>query len=516
MDKVPNSTIPLKSWLVLMAVGVLIFIMNIDYTAVNLTLVPIADEIHADLNSLQWLLSGYVLVWAAFVIPAGRAADLYGKRRTLIIGLLIFMTGSYITAIGQNIEVLIGGRLLQGVGAALFTAPAWASIYTLAPPEKQGFVMGFIMTFAGLGLATGPTLAGVIIEEASWRWIFYINIPLGFLVIAILMLWGTKDELPPDRPKIDYIGTLLLAAGLCISVYGINQIEIWGFSSSLLWGVLALGALFILSYILYDRTCPIRMIPPRLFKSKSFLAATFGEFFMAINFSLILVMMGLYLQNTLNYSSYETGLIFISMTITMGALSPVGGKLIDTFGLKEPMVFGALCTAASTGMMIFLNAESSLIYVIVALFLAGTGLGAYFTSCSIAMMRSAPQEDLNVASGVFTMFMMLGNTLSVILSTSLLVLFGQSRLLEKIQSHGLSLSAPQHHELVEVIGKVDHTPGMLKAFPADQVPLFLDWITESFVYGFSINMLFGTLFAFIATGLTLWGIQSKRVEKAEK
>src|SRR3990167_3553636 len=109
----PSPSIPLRSWLVLIAVGVLIFILNIDYTAVNLTLVPISEEINADLNSLQWLLSGYVLIWAAFVIPAGRVADLYGKRNTLIVGLILFLAGSCLTGLGHSVEMLIGGRVLQ-------------------------------------------------------------------------------------------------------------------------------------------------------------------------------------------------------------------------------------------------------------------------------------------------------------------------------------------------------------------------------------------------------------------
>jgi len=128
----PSSQISLHSWIVLIAVGVLFFLLNIDYTAVNLTLVPISEEIDAGLGSLQWLLSAYVLIWAAFVIPAGRIADLYGKRNTLITGLVLFMAGSCLTGLGHSLEVLILGRVLQGLGAAIFTAPAWALIFTTA------------------------------------------------------------------------------------------------------------------------------------------------------------------------------------------------------------------------------------------------------------------------------------------------------------------------------------------------------------------------------------------------
>jgi len=240
------------------------------------------------------------------------------------------------------------------------------------------------------------------------------------------------------------------------------------------------------------------------------IAAAIGQFFMAMNFSMVLVLMGLYLQNTLHYSSYETGLIFISMTISMGLLSPIGGKMIDTFGMKGPMASGAFLTAIGLSLMALLRTDSSLLHVVTALFLVGTGLGAYFTASSTAMMRAVPAEDLNVASGVFTMFMMVGNTLSVILATSFVVLFGRSHLLQNTLKHGMILSPQQHQDLVEVISKVEHSASQLKDFAPDQVPQLLSWINEAFVYGLSLNMIFGTCFALAATGLTLWGISSHK------
>ncbi|HBG34841.1 MAG: hypothetical protein A2X70_04675 [Alphaproteobacteria bacterium GWC2_42_16] len=504
-----SPPISLRTWIVILAVGVLIFILNIDYTAVNLTLVPISEEIHVDLNNLQWLLSAYVLVWAAFVVPAGRLADLYGKRNALIGGLLIFMVGSCLAGIGQSIEILILGRVLQGIGAAVFSAPAWAFIFTSASPERQGFVMGVLLSFGGFGLATGPTLAGFIIEAVSWRWIFYINIPLGVLVIATLLVFSDKDVFAQVKQKIDVLGILLLSSGLCICVYALNQMEVWGATSPKLLGTAAFGVCLLGAYYFWDRLQEFRMVPPQLFRNKAYMAATFGEFFMAINFSMVLVLMGLYLQNTLHYSTYEAGLIFISMTISMGFLSPIGGKLIDAFGVRRPMIFGALLTACGLGMMTFLNTDPTLGYVISSLFLVGTGLGTYFTATSTAMMRSVPQEDLNVASGVFMMVMMVGNTLSIILSTSFVVIFGRNFLLKVTQENGFHLSSWQQKQLTDVIAKVEHSAAQLTTFSSEQVPFLLQWIDQAFVYGFSLNMMFGVLCALIAVGLTIWGVRNK-------
>lgn len=498
--------IPLRSWIVLISIGILLFLTNIDYTAVNLTLVPIAEEINTDLNHLQWLLSAYVLVWAALVIPAGRIADLYGKYKTLNIGLLLFMAGSCITGLGQSIDVLIFGRVLQGIGAAAFTAPAWASIVNLTPPGKQGFVMGIILSFCSLGLAIGPTIAGFIIEEISWRWIYYINIPLGIMVITALMLYAPKDILPEKREKIDFLGSFLLASSLSLTVYALNQIEVWGVKSMAFWAIIAIGLFFGFLFILRNKSRTLPMVPSHLFRNKPYMAATLGEFFMAINFSMILVLMALYLQNTLHYSTYETGLIFIAMTVTMGCLSPVGGKLVDRFGVRMPMVFGALITAIAMGMMAFLGKDTSLVYVLSSLFLAGAGLGMYFTAGNTAMLWAAPPKEINVASGVYMMFMMMGNTLSIILSTSLVVLFGRTYLLTLTQKQGLALSLEQHQNLTNIISQVEHSASQLTSFSPDQIPLLLRWVDDAFVHGLSINMMLGSVFSLGATLLTLWGI----------
>lgn len=505
-----EQSISLKMWLVLSAVGILIFLMNIDYTAVNLVLVPVSIDLNEDINNLQWLLSGYVLIWGAFVIPAGRIADIYGKRNTLFGGLILFTIGSCLTGIGQSLDMMIAGRIIQGLGASIFTAPCWALIFTIAPPKKQGFVMGVILGFAGIGLATGPTLGGYIIEAFNWRWIFYINIPIGILVISILLLFAKNDRDDAHRAKIDFAGSLLLAAGLCSTVFTLNQIEIWGFYDYRLWSFFGAGLIFLSLFFLKDRKKHFRMIPSSLFRNKFFIVSFVGIFLMSMLFSLVLVLMALYIQSVQKYSSYETGLIFFSMTISMGLLSPFGGQMVDKLGVKPPMVLGALLTGLGTFIMAYLEIGSTLYWIIASLFCAGTGLGIYFTAGNTAMMRSVPQEDLNVASGVYTMGMMLGNTLSIIFSTSLLVAIGRDDLFKNLFNHSISLTDQQYSELINVIARVEHTPKQLSAFPTDQIPKLLNWIDQAFVYGFSRNMLWGTFIALLIAAIVHWGMRTPR------
>lgn len=502
-----TQAISFKTWLILSAIGTLIFLMNIDYTAVNLVLVPVSLDLNEDLNNLQWLLSGYVLIWGAFVIPAGRIADIYGKRNTLFGGLILFTIGSCLAGASHTLGMMIIGRVIQGLGASIFTAPCWALIFTSAPPKKQGFVMGIILSFAGIGLATGPTLGGYIIEFLNWRWIFYINIPIGILVIFILLLFCKNDKQEDQLSKVDIKGTLILSSGLCLTVFGLNQIEVWGGADYRFWAFLSAGMALLVFFFLQDRKKSFRMMPSSLLRNKPFLISLVSIFCMSILFSLVLVLMGLYLQSIKKYSSYETGLIFFSMTISMGLLSPFGGQMVDKLGVKKPMIFGVFFTGLGTLVMAYLTPDSTLYWSILALFLAGTGLGVYFTAGNTAMMRSVPQKDLNVASGIYTMAMMMGNTLSIIFSTSLLVAFGRAELFKNLHSYKVHLTDIQYADLVDIIARVEHTPKQLVAFSSDQIPVLLRWIDQAFVYGFSLNMLLGTLVAVLVMGTISWGMK---------
>lgn len=497
------SLIPLRSWIVLLSVGILIFLVNIDYTAVNLTLVPIAEEISADLNSLQWLLSGYVLTWAAFVVPAGRLADLHGKRKTLIWGLILFLIGSCITGFANSLDLLIAGRFLQGLGGAIFTAPAWALIFTLAPPQKQGFVMGLIMTFAGLGLAAGPTLAGIIIQEIGWRWIFYINLPLGALIICILAIYAPSDARQKIKDKFNLLSAVLLSCFLYLFIESLDKIHTHGLNSFEVWSRFVVMGLVLFFYIRRENKHHTPLVPQHLFRNKAFMATTVGTSLIAMCFSSTLVLISLYLQNTLEYSNYETGLIFISMTITMGILSPLGGQIADRFHTRLPLLIGCFLTAFSMGLMAFFGSDSSLFYVIMSLFLVGAGLALFYTAANTAMFQAVPAKNLSIASGLYTMSMMLGNTVSIVLSTHLVVFFGRNHLMESIK--GMTLTPEQHQSLTQIIAQVDHSALQLRGFPADDIPQLLAWIEQAFIYGLSLNMILGVAFALTAASLIWWG-----------
>jgi EmrB/QacA subfamily drug resistance transporter len=481
-------------WVLLLAISVLVFLLNIDYTSVNLALLPISEDIAAPLSSLQWLISGYVLVWAALVLPSGRFADLYGKKSALSGGIGIFILGSLIAGFGSSIEILILGRIFQGIGAAIFTPPCYGIVFTQMPVSKQGFSIGVIGGAGGLGLAIGPTLAGYLVNNFHWRWIFYMNIPLGLLVLLIVFLSVPKDGKSKTTAHLDLFSAGLFAGGLALFMIALNKIEEWGLRDVRFLGILALSFLSLLGFWLRDRKKTHPILPLKFFQNKALLSCMSAITAVCFNFGLVLVIIGLYLQNTLHYSSYETGLIFLPMTLAIGLLSPLGGKLGDRLDIRWPILMGLGFIALGSFLMSSFSTTTSLAYVLSALLMTGIGLGLTFPTINTALLRSVSKEDVNTASGFFTTVSMLGNSLSVILSTNFLVIFGRQHLTTLIKEKDILLSKDQHGALVSVLGKVEHTADELKGF-GDQAPSLLEIIDQAFMWGVERNMWIGTLCA---------------------
>ncbi len=483
--------IPLPAWLLLFTICLLVFLMNIDYTAVNQALLPIADEIKVNLNDLQWLLSGYVLVWGALVVPAGRMADIFGKKISLIIGMLLFMAGSLLTGMGQSIEVLVVGRVFQGIGAAIFSAPAYGLVFTSMPSERQGTALGIIGGIAGLGLAAGPTLAGFIIETVGWRWIFYVNIPLGLIVIgSIYKLAQAENMKLVEAKKLDPISIPLLAMGLVGIMFALNQIEIWGFSDPKLLGVGALSIVVLGLFILRDRKSAVQVIPNSLLKNKPFRAILGAIWATSYNFSMTLIMVGLYLQNSLQLSNFEASLVFLAFTLALGALAPFGGKLVDHFDARVPILTGLGILVSAGILMSFFSLSTGLIFVVSVLILAGIGQGLSFPSINTLMFKTIKPEEMNTGSAIFTMAMMMGNTISVIASTSLVVIFGRTRFDQILQEKSISLTDQAREGLVKLLMSAQRGLEKIQVFVPDgeEVSRIVE---EAFISAFAKNMLIG-------------------------
>lgn len=492
-----NLISPQKSpWVILFAMVILIMLINVDYTAVNIAMVGIAEEIKVELNTLQWLLSGYVLAWAAFVIPGGRLADIYGKRRMLLWGVSIFMVSSIICGAVNSTQALIASRVAQGFGGALFVPPVYSLLFDVFPEDKRGFAIGMMGVGAGIGLAIGPSFGGFLMQTLGWRWIFFINGPLCFIVIVAVMMCVKKEPARLSQAKLDLLGSMLLAFSLATGIYTLNQTEVWGLSDKRIWVFFAVAIGLAVTFTLNMRGKENRLIPEGLLKNRAFLGTMIGFSIYAFSFSVVLVIIGLFLQNVLGYSAYEAGIIFLAMTISLGILSPYGGKLTDSMDARVPICGGLFlltCALIAAG---FMDDRSHLYTVATVLLLVGLGMGLAFPALNAAMMKTVDSSMLSTASGTFTMSCCSFNTVGVVVSTSLLVGIGRVKMDRFIELGQTSVDARTQEALVTLLSSAYRDMNLLNFRSAEDIQVLVTYLNSSFVNSMSFIM-------WITAGLTM-------------
>lgn len=478
-----------KSTWILFAVCILGIMIQIDFTAVNVALIAIGHTLHADLNTVQWALSAYVLAWGAFVLTAGRCADLFGKRRTFLIGTVLFMLGSALTGAATQTWFLIMGRVVQGLGGALFLPGLYTLVFTAFPENKRGFALGVLTSAIAIGLAIGPTFGGVVLQLLSWRWIFFLNLPLGAPVIAII-LWAVERE--PWRlstESMDYIGATLVAVALTLLMYGLNQVAYWGSSSPKFLIAMASVLVLLIIFVLFERRQVHPLIQLDIFRNLIFLGCTLTYVIMGFTFSTILIVGGLYLENALNYSAFNTGFVFLIMTAMFAWLSVYGGKLVDRMDPRVPIILGGAATAMAFLVFACCTQHSPLWMPMLALALFGIGGGLGFPALNATMMKSVPSSSLSIASSAFAMFGCVGNSIGLILSSVIIVSFGQRRLNQLLTQQHWQITPDQATTLHTVIGSTHYNSGQLTSFPSEKIPDVLDTLRTAFIHGMTISMI---------------------------
>lgn len=511
-----EKSAPRAGW-ILFAVCILGVMIQIDYTAVNVALVDIGRGLNASLITVQWALSAYVLAWGSFVLTAGRCADLFGKRRIFILGTLLFMLGSALTGAAFQAGFLILGRVVQGIGGALFLPSLYTLVFTAFPENKRGFALGILTSAISIGMAIGPTFGGVILHLLNWRWIFFLNIPLGIPVIGIILWAVQREPLKVIDEPLDWIGALLVAFGLVILMYSFNNVSVWGAGSWQFLSGFSFSLIILAIFIFHEGRSKYPLLQLEMFGNRIFLGCNLAYTIMGYTFSTILMVGGLYLQNALDYSALNTGFIFLIMTAMFAAVSVYGGKLVDLFDPRIPILTGFIFSALGVSVLAFCTPQSPLWVPMLALGLYGIGGGLGFPSLNATLLKSIPQDRINTASSAFTMFGLIGNTVGLILNSALIVFLGKNYFENWLSEHSWHISSAQMEQLHSIIGGVHYNSGQFNLFTKEQIPVLLNLIREAFVHGMFYSMMITlilTLISIIICAVFIKNIPKKSTEKS--
>lgn len=390
-----------RNWWTLAGACAGLFLLMLDSTVVALALPVIHHDLDASSEALQWMMNGYLLTIAILVISFGRLGDMFGRKRAFLIGMVIFAAGSVVSATAATPEVLIAGRVVQGIGAAPMLTLSLAIICNVFPGRgEQASALGIWAAVSAIALAIGP-LAGGLLIEVDWRAIFWVNLPVAALGIAIMAFAAPESTDPGSGTKIDWGGLALLSVGLFAVVLALVESDAWGVGAALAVGIA--GALVLLAFTFVERRAREPLVQLSLFRNGPYFGATASAFALVGSYWAVMFFQPQYLQDVRGHSAVESGLMILPITVPMILISPFSGRLIGRFGARRLMTTGMVL--GTLGMLVLTQVDASTPYttMLVGYLLFGVALGFVYAPMSTAAMAAMPAEKVGIAAGVLAM-----------------------------------------------------------------------------------------------------------------
>jgi EmrB/QacA subfamily drug resistance transporter len=387
-------------------------IMSIlDTTIVNVALETLGRDLHATVSQIQWVVTGYMLSLAAVIPVTGWAARRFGAKRVYITSLVLFTAGSALCGLASSTEELIIFRVLQGVGGGMILPIGQLMMADAAGPERMGRVMSIVAVPAMLAPILGPTIGGLILDNASWQWIFYVNLPVGIaaVIAALRVLPGMKPE---KVDPLDVRGLALMATGLPLLTYGLAEIGVTGsFSSTKVWLPLILGATLIVTFVFHALHTRFPLLDLRLYKRATFASASFAMFCLGAALFGSMILLPLYWQGIRHESVVDTGLLTAPQGIGIALVMPLAGKLTDRLGGGPLALFGVIFTTITTIPFALIGAHTSIEWLSVAMFLRGMGIGFAFMPAMAAAFAALDRSELAHATPQLNVLQRVGGSI---------------------------------------------------------------------------------------------------------
>ncbi|MFL5899623.1 MAG: MFS transporter [Solirubrobacterales bacterium] len=399
-----------RPWWTLAGTCAGLFLLMLDSTVVALALPSIRHDVGATSTGLQWVMNGYLLAIAVFVVTAGRLGDMFGRKRLFLAGMTVFALGSVLSGSAGDQEVLIAGRILQGVGAAPMLPLSLAIICNVFPASGQARALGIWAGVSALALAIGP-LAGGALVEIDWRAIFWINLPVALVGVAITAKAAPESTDPGSGRRVDVLGLVALGAGLAAVVLALVQSRAWSGEATAALAVAGLASLFAFWKLEHRVREPI--VDFSLFRNGPYFGASAAAFGLVGAYWAVMFFQPQYLQDVRGHSAVLSGLMILPITAPMVVISPLSGRLIPRFGARRLMTAGMSCGTVGLIVLTQLEAGSGYGLLLVGYLLFGIALGLVYAPMSAAAMAAMPAEKVGIASGVLAMDRVMAGTIAL-------------------------------------------------------------------------------------------------------
>ena len=416
----PAERLDRATVLALVAMGVAVLVVAQDFTALSVALPSIEKDLHADLGTVQWTINAYALVFGVMIVTGGRLADMFGRRRAFVLGAAIFAGFSVVGGAAQDTTWLIACRALMGIGGALMWPAILGMTYAALPSSKAGLAGGLILGAAGFGNAVGPLSGGLLTDELTWRWIFFVNLPIAAFGVAATLRAIKPDAPAGEREPIDYRGVAALSTGLVALLIALDQSTDWGWGDPRVLGLaVACGVLLVAFAVVERRMGESALVPRDVVGNRKFAAACVTVLLMSAVFFATLLYLPQFMTKDLHYSALRAGAGLLPMMGTFAAVSFAAGPLYERVGPKPVVSAGALCCAVGVLLLSFLDSGDRYSALLPGMFILGAGVGLFYSSVTTAGVTALDPARASLAAGIVYMFQVAGGSVGLGVNTAI-------------------------------------------------------------------------------------------------
>jgi EmrB/QacA subfamily drug resistance transporter len=481
--------------IVLLTMSFALAMAMLDNTVVNVALPTISRELGAGVSELQWIVDGYVLLFASLLLTGGIVGDRYGRKKVFLLGLAVFTIASALCGISQSTGQLIASRMLQGAGAALLM-PGTLSIITVTfPPHERAKAIGLWAGTSAFALALGPTVGGLMVEHLGWQSVFFLNLPIGIVAFFIATRTVTESTSEVTR-ELDLPGLFLGSAALLGATYGLIEANERGWSDPVIVASLAASAVLGIAFLLHERRSPKAMLPLSFFRIPAFTAGNTVAFSISLGMFATFFFMSLYMQLIRGYTPFEAGVRFLPMTAIIIVTAPNAGRYASKHGSRIPMTYGLILAGSGLLILSRLSVDTPYLLMLPVFVIMGHGIGSTMAPMTAAVMNAVGPQRAGLGSATTNTSREVGGLFGIALLGTILTTRLKATLEPSLVA--LGLSPVQQSAIGSAAGQGRLDPSALAGLSPEQQGAVAQAFRESFMNGFRVSLLVGGLVLLVA------------------
>jgi EmrB/QacA subfamily drug resistance transporter len=488
------------------------FVAYLDFAIVNTALPSMQRELTLTFVQLQWVMNIFVLALCIFMVNMGRFGDMFGRRLLLYIGLMCFAAASLLAGLAPNGQTLIAARAFQGVAITMIVPSSVALVSQTVSPSERGRAIGIWTSVTGVGLAIGPVVGGLLTSALSWRWIFFVNIPIVVIAFSLCFV-SVRDAVKSNNEmRVDWAGFFLMIVGIGSLICAVVQGPEWGWASRptlalALTAVVSLGLLLVV-----ESKVKSPILDLGLLANRGFLAGAFANFtLMGFAYSAFFLM-PLYLRGIVGQEPYAIGFLMLPITVLIVIVAPIAGRMVDTKGAKLPVLLGLFSLAVSALIQSTLRDDSSLVHILIGFVFVGLGWGLVLSSAAFSAISSLPPTLSGTASGALWTFQNLGGSIGLAIAGTIFRHAERTSLMTGLGASDIHLTPEQQDLIKSLLGDSNEARQILGEFPSSLAESIWPLFRNAFMQGYSWSFLFLlglSLAAFLVVAVLMKNIARK-------